>query len=164
MSARDMRPGPADDAVERAFADTVAAARDGGCARGAGDDPQAQTGMAAAVLREIAEHLAAVVAGAERRVVGLRGLPLSQGDVAALRAALGPGEVTAAVAAAGRTEIEETGLRGVWWVRQTTDDGRTVVEQIEIGTIPEILEAHPDDIAASARALADRCAAEPRGD
>lgn len=133
------------------FATVVAAAR---CPGSATTDEAAPTGMAEALLREIAEHMAAVAAGAGRRVVTLRGLPIGPPDYRVLRDRLGEGEVRATVAVEGETEIFETALRGVWWVRDRNAEGEVTGEHIEIGATPMLIEAHRDDIRADAAALA----------
>lgn len=142
------------------FAAVVAAAR---CPRtggeaGGGAEADAPTAMAEALLREIADHMRAVGAGGERRTVTLRGLPIGPADYAALRAALGEGEVSARVSALGVTEIAETALAGVWWITERGADGDVTGEHVEIAATPLILAAHPDDIAAGAQALAARLA------
>jgi hydrogenase-1 operon protein HyaF len=107
-------------------------------------------GMAQALLREIADHLRTVAAGGERQIVGLATLPLSDADRTFLKETLGRGEVEARISAAGTSEVYETAYPGVWWVTYMTEGGQSVAEQLEIGTVPMILEAHLDDIRHSA--------------
>lgn len=144
------------------FAAVVAAAR---CPRtngGAAPDAEpaaaagAPTAMAEALLREIADHMRAVGEGEERRTVTLRGLPIGPADYAAVRAALGEGEVSARVSVLGLTEIAETALSGVWWITERDAAGTVTAEHVEIAPAPLILAAHRDDIAAAAARLAAR--------
>ncbi|MFO8004225.1 hydrogenase expression/formation protein [Thioalkalivibrio sp.] len=113
----------------------------------AGSEP---TGMAEALLREVADHLLTVAQGGERQVVELGNLPLSEGDLRLLEERLGRGEVEAKISASGLTEVYETAFHGVWWVKYFDNGDRPAAQQLEIGTVPMILEAHPEDIQASA--------------
>lgn len=115
-----------------------------------GNGADSGTGMALALLREIADHLNTVAAGGERQVVGLGSLPLTEADRALLSEKLGRGEVEATVSALGPTEVYETAFAGVWWVKYMNDGGIVVAEQIEIGRVPVILESDPADIRDSA--------------
>lgn len=117
--------------------------------------PDQPTGMAQAILREVAAHLQTVAAGGERQIIDLRGLPLTRGDYRQLEQALGRGEVSANVEAAGPTEVFETRYPGVWWVRYQNLDGQVVAEQLEVARVPTILETPVDDLRASARDLAE---------
>lgn len=114
----------------------------------------ASTGMAQALLREVAAHLRSVAAGGERQILELGNLPLSEGDRQQLDEWLGKGEVEVTIQAAGLTRIHETRYPGVWWVKYFKEGGNEVVaEQLEIGAVPTILEAHIEDIQDSAERL-----------
>ncbi len=117
---------------------------------GPGPGDSEPTGMAMALLREVADHLLTVAQGGERQVVELGNLPLSDGDLQLLEDKLGRGEVDAKVSASGLTEVYETAFPGVWWVKYFDNGDRPAAQQLEIGTVPMIIEAHPDDIQASA--------------
>jgi len=117
---------------------------------GPGTDDSERTGLAIALLREIADHLLTVSQGGDRQIVELTNLPLSEGDFQLLEEKLGRGEVEARINAAGPTEVYETSFPGVWWVKYLGEDERVITQQLEIGTVPMILEAHQDDIQASA--------------
>ena len=56
-----------------------------------------------------------------------------------LASMLGEGEVSAVVDAGGRTEIRETSVPCVWWVRHRDPEGETVGELIEITAIPDLI-------------------------
>lgn len=107
------------------------------------------TGMAGAVLAEIAAALSRLVATGEETSIDLRGLPMTDADRSQLETMLGRGEVSATLTVAGRSEIHETGYNGVWWVIHHGSDERVSSEEIVVGRIPAILPAHPDDIAAA---------------
>ena len=111
---------------------------------------RARTGMAQSLLREVAQGLAAT---GTQTAVDLRSLPMTGADRDELEQALGRGDVAVSLQAAGRTEVWETGFAGVWWLRHFGDDDRIAAEVIEITPVPDIVAAHPDDIAAAALRL-----------
>lgn len=107
-----------------------------------------------AVLHEVADALRELALDPRsERVIDLRSLPLDDGERARLRERLGAGEVYAAVDAAGRTSVDETGYTGVWWVRHANSDGAALFEQIVVARVPALLLAHPADVAAAAARL-----------
>lgn len=118
---------------------------------GAGFDGSEPTGLVMALLHEVADHLQTVANGGERQVVELGNLPLNDADLRLLEERLGRGEVEAKISAAGATEVFETAFPGVWWVKYLDGDDQVVTQQLEIGTVPMILEAHAEDIQASAQ-------------
>ncbi len=111
------------------------------------------TGMANAVLSEIAEQLERFAKTGEETVVDLRGLPMTDADRAALEDMLGQGEVTAVLDVAGASEIWETSYAGVWWIRHRGTDERITSEEIVVTRVPAILLSHPDDVHAAAERL-----------
>lgn len=111
-----------------------------GCA-----EPDGQTGMADALLREIADALERFVATGEVTAIDMRGLPLGDADRAVLEQRLGQGEVSAILTVAGQSEVWETAFSGVWWVRHRGASGGVAAEEIVITRLPEILATHPDD-------------------
>jgi hydrogenase-1 operon protein HyaF len=127
---------------------------EGGVAGDLGADPAAATGVAQAIMHELATHLGALAQTGATEVIDLKSLPLTAGDLAELEQELGHGEVTATVTAAGPTEIFETQYPGVWWIRYQNMEGKTVTEHLEVTRIPAILMTHNDDVAASAERLA----------
>lgn len=111
---------------------------------------------ALAVLREVAGLLDGLAADPTLdHTIDLRSLPLADADRAALRAWLGQGEVDALLQAAGTTRLQETAYAGVWWVRHGDEDAPDALEQIVVARVPALLPAHPEDIVAAARRLAD---------
>ena len=116
-----------------------------------------------AILQEIAAMLEALVeSGAdavsgETRAIDIRSLPLLPGDYEALEDALGTGEVSAEFDGGyGPTEIFETGISGVWWIKHFNEEGEIGAEFIEIASIPEILLSQEDDIRESLTTLQER--------
>jgi hydrogenase-1 operon protein HyaF len=124
--------------------------------------------MAAALLREIADRLAALLETGETSAIDLRSLPMSPDDRAALLETLGEGEVRATVEAAGRSEIVETRYPGVWRVDHFAPDGAPRHAEILISPVPELLRADPADIEDGAErliaALDSYGPADPEGD
>lgn len=125
------------------------------CAKAAAGDGHVprtgpRTGMAQVLLREIAARLATLTASGLDDAIDLRSLPMSEADRDELEARLGQGEVSAVVTvagldAAGTSEVWETAISGVWWVRHRGADGHVASEEIVVTRIPEILVTHPDD-------------------
>ena len=117
-------------------------------------NPEATTGMTDALMTEIARHLAALALNGTETAIDLRSLPLSDADRQELEQRLGKGEVTAELQVAGASEVWETRFAGAWWIRHRGAGGQVSSEEIEICQVPEILKAHPADIAESAQRLA----------
>ncbi|ACL72356.1 conserved hypothetical protein [Thioalkalivibrio sulfidiphilus HL-EbGr7] len=105
------------------------------------------TGMADALLREIHAHLVNLHERSESHTIDLKGLPLTEADRRQLREALGRGEVSMTVEAAGPTEAYETAYGGVWWIDYQNLLGSTALTHIEIARVPAIAPTHPEDIA-----------------
>ena len=105
------------------------------------------TGNVSALLHELAGLLDTWVRTGEAASVDLRSLPLTKGDYAELRAALGTGAVTARIEAMGSSEMRETQYPAVWWVTHQNDAGEVVAELIEICEVPALLRAPLEDAA-----------------
>ena len=117
-------------------------------------EPPRLTGMAEAVLAEIATRLAEAAGGALVAPIELTAMPLTSEDRAELEQRLGRGEVFATIESAGRSEVWETVFSGVWFVRHLGEGGRTASESVEVGAVPAILRSHRADMAAAAARLA----------
>jgi len=104
------------------------------------------TGMAGAVLHEILRCLDDLVMAEKTTSIDLRSLPLTDADLAELEEFLGRGEVEAEVNVIGPSTVRETAFAGVWWIRHLGGNGQTAAEEIAITKLPEILEAHTEDI------------------
>ena len=104
------------------------------------------SGNAAALLREIAALLEALVRLGEGGAIDLKSLPLSAADRDWLLERLGKGEVEINLNIAGGSRIRETAYAGVWWVEHRGENGATTSEFIEVSYVPELVSAHPDDV------------------
>lgn len=101
---------------------------------------------AGAVLREIESLLHSLVEKDEGGSIDLRGLPLTEEDLAYMEEFLGQGEVYAEIDAMGLTQVQETGVTGVWWVTHHNTEEEVIGEFIEVTYCPEILMAPADDV------------------
>jgi HupH hydrogenase expression protein, C-terminal conserved region len=113
------------------------------------------TGMADAVMNEIASLAAKHCTDGGSAAIELTSMPLTAQDRAEIEARLGRGEVEATVEAAGRSEVWETTYAGVWFVRHLGLDGEVANEMVEICLAPLILFSHPDDRRAAAARLGE---------
>lgn len=116
---------------------------------------QRPTGMAHALLREIADHLAVLDSTGAAGAIDLSSLPMNNADIEELKALLGRGEVEVGVDTVGRSEFYETTYTGVWWASHYGDDGSKLTERIEITAVPEMIKSHPDDIRNAHQRLRD---------
>lgn len=112
------------------------------------------TGMAWSILTEIRTLLSRLADTGEVSAIDLRSIPLTETDRTQLEELLGRGEVSVQLDVLGATEIWETGYAGVWWTRHRGADDKVASEEITITPVPEILRAHPVDIATAANSLA----------
>lgn len=97
--------------------------------------------MLRALLRELMAKLEKLLADGSQSHMDLRGLPLPNGGLEALRTWLGSGEIDATVTALGVTNIRETAFAGVWWVRHAKAAGDVFSEHLEITQSPALLAA-----------------------
>jgi hydrogenase-1 operon protein HyaF len=124
---------------------------------------QSRTGMANAVLTEIAGRLEALADSGVASAIDLKSLPLTEADLADLEELLGQGEVSAELEVVGRTTVRETAYAGVWWIRHFGGGEQVAAEEIAITPVPEILGAHPEDITAAAERIRLQLDAGPQG-
>jgi hydrogenase-1 operon protein HyaF len=108
--------------------------------------PEALSGNAEALLREIAALLQQLIERGEGGCIDLQSLPLTPSDRSWLAERLGKGEVEIELEAAGRSTIRESGLPGVWWITHRGPGGRTQSEFIEVARIPDIVLPPPEDM------------------
>lgn len=104
------------------------------------------TGQAEAVLSEVADLLARLLATGEAGSIDLRSLPLSPADRDWLDAQLGRGEVGIVLEAGGRSDLYETAYAGVWKVVHRDTEARVVSEFIEVSPVPAIVKPARIDI------------------
>lgn len=94
---------------------------------------------AQAILSEIEECALRFAETGEECSIDLRCLKSIPQEREILSVLLGHGEVSASVEAMGLTEIYETAIPCVWWVRHRNTDEEIVGELIEITEIPEVM-------------------------
>lgn len=94
---------------------------------------------AQAIISEIEAYAARFAASGENASIDLRFLKAMPKEREMLSSLLGQGEVSAVVDALGRTEIRETAIPCVWWVRHHNGEDETVGELIEIAEVPEMI-------------------------
>lgn len=122
------------------------------------------TGLAQAVMSELAQHVSILAQSGTPHVIDLTSLPMNEMDKQELKNALGQGEVSITLSTIGDSQIYETRFSGVWWVTHFTTDNRIISELIEIAQVPEIVKSHPDDIKKSADELSKMIQLEDTGE
>ncbi len=105
------------------------------------------TGNALPLLREISEMLRRLLESGETAAIDLSALPLTPADLGWLRDKLGEGEIAVTLQANGESTINETACPGVWWVTHHNENGAVTTEFIEVTLVPELVKAHPQDVA-----------------
>jgi hydrogenase-1 operon protein HyaF len=111
------------------------------------DSDAGLSGNAPVLLREIAELARRLLDSGESSAIDLRALPLTPADLDWLHETLGQGQVLATLQAEGESTLTETVCPGVWWVTHHNENGAVASEFIEVTFVPELLKAHPDDVA-----------------
>ena len=111
-----------------------------------------------ALLVELATLLDGLVAQNKGGAIDLRSLPMSPRDRSALRTALGKGEVHATFDADGLSELQETGVPGIWWIEHRDRTGELVAELLEVAAVPGILACTRDEITTAPAVLRARIA------
>lgn len=99
-----------------------------------------------AVLRELESLLQRLLAAGEEASIDLRSLPLTPEDYELLDASLGKGEVSAEIDSLGVTQIDETGISGIWWVTHYNAEDEVMAEFLEVTWCPEILLTTQEDV------------------
>lgn len=94
---------------------------------------------AQAIIAEVEACAARFAATGEDASIDLRFLKAMPKEREMLSSLLGQGEVSATVDALGRTEIRETAIPCVWWVRHRNSEDETIGELIEITEVPEMI-------------------------
>jgi hypothetical protein len=120
------------------------------------ESASSMTGAAPAVLREIESMLVELIECGTVGRIDLRSLPLSPADLDWLAGALGEGEVQASVETMGSSDVLETGVFGVWWVRHFDEGGNVTADFIEVTQLPELLKTHPADVQAGLARLREQ--------
>lgn len=105
------------------------------------------TGNAPPLLRELLEMVHRLLHAGEASSIDLSALPLTPADLDWLRERLGEGEVVATLQAGGESTLAETACAGVWWVTHRNEQGTVTAQFIEVAFVPELVKAHPEDVA-----------------
>lgn len=108
---------------------------------------------AQAILAEIEECASRFAAVGEEASIDLRCLKAMPEEREILETLLGRGEVSAVVEALGRSEIHETSIPCVWWVRHRNSEEEIVSELIEIAEVPDVLMGDRKAVAYGLEAL-----------
>lgn len=105
------------------------------------------TGNAPPLLREISELLRRLLETGETAAIDLSALPLTPADLDWLHDKLGEGEIAVTLQASGESTLNETACPGVWWVTHHNENGAVTSQFIEVAFVPELVKAHPQDVA-----------------
>ncbi len=105
------------------------------------------TGNAPPLLHELLEMVNRLLASGETAAIDLSALPLTPADLDWLRERLGEGEIAVTLLANGESTLAETGCPGIWWVTHHNEQGVVTSQFLEVAFVPELVKAHPDDVA-----------------
>jgi len=110
-------------------------------------EPAGLSGNAPPLLRELAEQVRRLLDTGEASAIDLSALPLTPADLDWLREKLGEGEIAITLQANGESTLNETACPGVWWVTHHNEQGAVTSQFIEVTFVPELVKAHPQDVA-----------------
>lgn len=105
------------------------------------------SGNATPLLRELDESLRRLLDSGEASAIDLSALPLTPADLDWLRGQLGTGEIAITLQASGESTLKETACHGIWWVTHCNEAGAVTSQFIEVAFVPELVKAHPQDVA-----------------
>ena len=114
------------------------------------NQPPGETGLsgnAPPLLREVAEQVRRLIESGEPSAIDLSALPLTPADLDWLQEKLGAGEIAVTLQASGESTLNETACPGVWWVTHRNEQGAVTSQFIEVAFVPELVKAHPADVA-----------------
>jgi hydrogenase-1 operon protein HyaF len=111
-----------------------------------GDDIDVLTLNVVPLLHEVRHALERLIATGEATTIDLGAIPLAQGELEKIDAALGVGEVKALLEALGPSRIYETQFSGVWRITHLSAAEDVVGQYIEITRMPEVLLAQDPDM------------------
>lgn len=111
------------------------------------------TGNAPPLLRELVERVRRLLETGEPSAIDLSALPLTPADLDWLRERLGNGEISVTLQASGESTLDETACPGVWWVTHHNEQGAVTSQFIEVTFVPELVKAHPQDVAIGRESL-----------
>ncbi|MHB1216090.1 MAG: hydrogenase expression/formation C-terminal domain-containing protein [Thiobacillus sp.] len=110
-------------------------------------DKTGLTGNAQPLLHELAEQVKCLLASGDASAIDLSALPLTPADLDWLKVALGVGEISVTLQASGESTLAETACSGIWWVTHRNEQGAVTSQFIEVAWVPELVKAHPQDVA-----------------
>ena len=105
------------------------------------------SGNAPPLLHELLEMVRRLLDTGETSAIDLSALPLTPADLDWLREKLGQGEIAATLQASGESTLAETGCSGIWWITHRNEQGTITSQFIEVAFVPELVKAHPQDVA-----------------
>ena len=108
------------------------------------------------VLNELLHALNELLSHGKQTTIDIQSLPFGKLDEERLSTALGRGEVVATIYTLGESRVTETAYPGIWWIEHCNEQGAVVAKLIEVTYIPEILKAHPEDVAAARQKLSSK--------
>ena len=111
------------------------------------------TGNAPPLLREVVELVSRLLESGEPSAIDLSALPLTPADLEWLQEKLGEGEISVTLQANGASTLNETACPGVWWVTHHNEHGAVTSQFIEVAFVPELVKAHPRDVAIGQESL-----------
>lgn len=112
---------------------------------------------APAILTELLDRSAQWTPARAPHVVNLSLLPHTPEDLEMIERVLGRGHVTILSRGYGNCRIEATATPHVWRVRYFNSMDTLILDTIEVTGVPEVACAAPEDLADSARRLAEIC-------
>ncbi len=115
--------------------------------------PNVMSGLA--VLAEINERAEAWRTGDPNHVLNFTLLPMSQGDQDLLTTVLGRAHLTLESGGFGSCRIMATTIRRVWAVQYVNAMGKTILDTVEVGDVPEAARAARTDFEDSAQRLGE---------
>jgi hydrogenase-1 operon protein HyaF len=119
------------------------------------DVPPAGAINSPSVLVEVQERAQRYREAGEMHVINLTLLPLSPEDEVFLEQMLGQGHADILSRGYGSCRISATALKNAWWVRYYNSQDVMILNTIEIGGVPEVACAAPQDMEDSALRLGE---------
>ena len=107
------------------------------------------------ILAEILHALDKLLDENATTTIDLASLPFGPGELDALEATLGEGELVAKLDALGNSRIRETTYPGVWWIEHRNVNDEIVGRYVEVTRLPEILCSQDADIGAGRARLGE---------
>lgn len=135
----------------------AAAVAEGGMLQRLADDAPRPAGTmnAPALLEELRERQRQWRPGVPAHVVNLSLLPLTPGDSELLEAVLGRGSVLVLSRGYGNCRVVATRAAHIWRVTYFNSQDMIILDTLEVGPVPEVACAAPQDLEDSAERLAE---------